>query len=385
MVTHIARTERPTSAPTRSRISLAALLVKVIARISPGRAAPGRQQIGDAVGQHPGLARARAGEDQQRALAVEHRLALRLVEPGEQALGAVGAGFDRGGAARLGPSGGLGLALQRHRPSIARERGGEAATESGAGFGASSTPSAVPPSNSSSTSLFAAFLKASTKQPANFGVDFARAVFEFPFEAFDQLRPVELGELDDFVQLPLVAVLDQRHFQRLSVEAAALQGDLGCRLGAVRLRPRRRPSPLCSFSFSASSSHSLDCRRALSCVVCSMKCWVLSFSQSAGSVVVAEVSIASSTSSSVAPAAAAGGEREGGEDQDAGGGSRRRLRKRVLSSTHGRVGAGYFSHRPLSDRCARAARSSRRRRRASRHRRARPAAAPARRSAGRAT
>ena len=40
MVTHIARTERPTSCPTRSRISAAALLVKVIARISPGRAAP---------------------------------------------------------------------------------------------------------------------------------------------------------------------------------------------------------------------------------------------------------------------------------------------------------------------------------------------------------
>jgi len=40
VVTHIARTERPTRAATRSRISLAALLVKVIARISPGRAAP---------------------------------------------------------------------------------------------------------------------------------------------------------------------------------------------------------------------------------------------------------------------------------------------------------------------------------------------------------
>ena len=40
VVTHIARTERPIRAPTRSRISAAALLVKVIARISPGRASP---------------------------------------------------------------------------------------------------------------------------------------------------------------------------------------------------------------------------------------------------------------------------------------------------------------------------------------------------------
>ena len=35
-MTHIARTRGPTSTSTRSRISLAALLVKVMARISPG-------------------------------------------------------------------------------------------------------------------------------------------------------------------------------------------------------------------------------------------------------------------------------------------------------------------------------------------------------------
>ncbi len=38
VITHMTRTIRPTSASTRSRISPAALLVKVIARISPGRA-----------------------------------------------------------------------------------------------------------------------------------------------------------------------------------------------------------------------------------------------------------------------------------------------------------------------------------------------------------
>ena len=39
-MTHIARVRRPTSTSTRSRISWAALLVKVIARISPAFAAP---------------------------------------------------------------------------------------------------------------------------------------------------------------------------------------------------------------------------------------------------------------------------------------------------------------------------------------------------------
>ena len=40
VITHIARARPPTSASTRSRISFAALLVKVIARISLGRAWP---------------------------------------------------------------------------------------------------------------------------------------------------------------------------------------------------------------------------------------------------------------------------------------------------------------------------------------------------------
>ena len=42
------------------------------------------QQVGDAVGEHPGLARAGAGDDQQRAALVDDRRALLRVEPVEQ-------------------------------------------------------------------------------------------------------------------------------------------------------------------------------------------------------------------------------------------------------------------------------------------------------------
>ncbi len=60
----------------------------------PGGA--GRQQVGDPVGEHAGLAGAGAGQHQQRPLAVAHRLALRLVQLRQQPLGAVGAGLGRG-------------------------------------------------------------------------------------------------------------------------------------------------------------------------------------------------------------------------------------------------------------------------------------------------
>ena len=81
---HRLRARPPTSAATRSRISPAALLVKVIARISPGLHAALGEQVGDAVGEHPGLARAGAGDDQQRAALVHDGLALLRVEPVEQ-------------------------------------------------------------------------------------------------------------------------------------------------------------------------------------------------------------------------------------------------------------------------------------------------------------
>ena len=47
----------------------------------------GGQQVGDAPGQHRGLARARAGDDQQRRTLVQHGLALLRVEPVEQLIG----------------------------------------------------------------------------------------------------------------------------------------------------------------------------------------------------------------------------------------------------------------------------------------------------------
>ena len=87
VITHIARARAPTSASTRSRISCAALLVKVIARISPGARPAGAHQVRDPVGEHAGLARPGAGEDQQRPVAVQDGLALGLVEALEQAVG----------------------------------------------------------------------------------------------------------------------------------------------------------------------------------------------------------------------------------------------------------------------------------------------------------
>ena len=69
----------PASAVIRSRISFDALLVNVTARIRL-RIGPLHQQIGDAVGDDAGLARASAGEDEERPLRGGHRLALRRVE-----------------------------------------------------------------------------------------------------------------------------------------------------------------------------------------------------------------------------------------------------------------------------------------------------------------
>ena len=85
--THITRARLPTSAATRSFISPAALLVKVIARTWPGLHVARRQQIGDAVGQHPGLARAGPGDDQQGRALVHDGRALLRVEPLEQGVG----------------------------------------------------------------------------------------------------------------------------------------------------------------------------------------------------------------------------------------------------------------------------------------------------------
>ena len=86
VITHITRETPPTSRSTRSFISPAALLVKVIAQdLARQRLASG-EQVGDPVGEDAGLAGAGAGEHQKRALAVGDRLALRLVQLREQAL-----------------------------------------------------------------------------------------------------------------------------------------------------------------------------------------------------------------------------------------------------------------------------------------------------------
>ena len=75
-------------ASIRSRISPAALLVKVRARMFlPGD--PLAEQVGDPPGDHPRLARARPGQDQERAVDVGHGLALGGGQVGEQVHGTI--------------------------------------------------------------------------------------------------------------------------------------------------------------------------------------------------------------------------------------------------------------------------------------------------------
>ena len=64
----------------RSRISPAALFVKVMARIAVGSTPLLADEAGHAVGQDPGLAAPGAGEHEQRPGPVEDGLALRWVE-----------------------------------------------------------------------------------------------------------------------------------------------------------------------------------------------------------------------------------------------------------------------------------------------------------------
>ncbi len=104
VITHIAFARAPTSAITRSRISLAALLVKVIARISDELRLLGADQIGDPMGERAGLAGTGAGEDQQRPLAMGDRLPLGLVQPLEQRFGGGGGAHLLHDRARLGRS-----------------------------------------------------------------------------------------------------------------------------------------------------------------------------------------------------------------------------------------------------------------------------------------
>ena len=85
--THIAFARRPTSAATRSRISAAALLVNVMARICPGCApwasCQAMRWVSTRVLPEPG-----ARDDEQRRAGVHHGLALLRVHPLEQRLSA---------------------------------------------------------------------------------------------------------------------------------------------------------------------------------------------------------------------------------------------------------------------------------------------------------
>ena len=96
---------RPRDPPDQPRDPLAHLirgLVRERDRENLHRPRPfGRQQPGDPVGEHPGLARARAGEHQQRPIAVSDRLALRRVEPAQQPLDRIGPDLGRGAMGQL--------------------------------------------------------------------------------------------------------------------------------------------------------------------------------------------------------------------------------------------------------------------------------------------
>ena len=122
VMTHMALARGPTSA----RHALAHLgggLVgegdrQHLARLHPARG----EQVGDALGQHAGLARPGAGDDEQRAALVQHGLALLGVQAREQLLG-VGARPAGGPAVGAAPGGG-GLGPGGHAGGVDQRRVG---------------------------------------------------------------------------------------------------------------------------------------------------------------------------------------------------------------------------------------------------------------------
>ena len=92
VLTHILRATGPTSASTRWRISSAALLVKVMARMRERADAVLVDEVGDAMGEHPRLARAGAGDDEQRTLGVDDGVELVGVEQVGELAGPGGGG-----------------------------------------------------------------------------------------------------------------------------------------------------------------------------------------------------------------------------------------------------------------------------------------------------
>ena len=73
-----------------------------------GMHVPCGEQVGDPVGEHPGLAGPGAGHDQQRRAGVADRVALRPVQPGEQLRGSRRAAADPGRCGRAGADSGAG-------------------------------------------------------------------------------------------------------------------------------------------------------------------------------------------------------------------------------------------------------------------------------------
>ena len=104
------RPPSPTRLMIRSRSSAAALLVNVTARIRHGRDVLDPDEVGDAMGEHAGLARAGAGQDEQRALGRGDGAGLLGVQGPDDLLASRSArrlarAFGSGVRRRLGPPG----------------------------------------------------------------------------------------------------------------------------------------------------------------------------------------------------------------------------------------------------------------------------------------
>ncbi len=82
---------------------------------------PGREQVGDPMGQNAGLSGTGTGEDEQRALAVLDRLGLRGIEAGEQPLDRRRAGADRRSGGLPGALVAVEIGPLHRRPRIDRE------------------------------------------------------------------------------------------------------------------------------------------------------------------------------------------------------------------------------------------------------------------------
>ncbi len=109
------RPPSPTRLMIRSRSSAAARLVNVTARIRHGGDVLDADEVGDPVGQDPGLARAGAGQDEQRALGGRDGARLLGVERPDDLLGAL---LARGAATTAGSGG-----RRPGRPGRRRDRG----------------------------------------------------------------------------------------------------------------------------------------------------------------------------------------------------------------------------------------------------------------------